>query len=80
MVPIAHRLKVARSRRGWSLEQLASEASRNGAEVSVGSLSYYEQGRVMPGLGRALALADALGVTLHWLVGREPLERYGRLA
>lgn len=75
---IARRLKVARARKGWTQERVAAEVCASGVTLTNAALSYYERGEAAPSLVRALALADVLGVSLDWLVGRRPITEGAR--
>lgn len=55
-----------RKKRGWSQEELASKV-----QVSRQAVSKWETGDALPDLGKLLALADALGLSLDALCGRE---------
>ena len=60
----ATRIKAQREAKGWTQERLA-----NAVEVAPGTISRWERGEVEPTLENARDLADALGVTVGWLVG-----------
>ena len=55
-----------RKKRGWSQEELASKV-----QVSRQAVSKWETGDALPDLGKLLALADTLGLSLDALCGRE---------
>ena len=55
-----------RKKRGWSQEELASKI-----QVSRQAVSKWETGDALPDLPKLLALADALGLSLDALCGRE---------
>ena len=55
-----------RKKRGWSQEELAARV-----QVSRQAVSKWETGDALPDLGKLLALADALGLSLDALCGRE---------
>lgn len=55
-----------RKRRGWSQEELAARV-----RVSRQAVSKWETGDALPDLPKLLALADALGLSLDALCGRE---------
>jgi transcriptional regulator with XRE-family HTH domain len=58
-----HLLRAARTRQRLSRERLAVRAG-----ISVCAEIRYEQGRAVPGVNAAVALADALGVELTSLL------------
>jgi transcriptional regulator with XRE-family HTH domain len=64
-------LKEWRTKRGWSLRELAAESG-----VHHMSLYRLESGKLDPQLSTLLKLCDALGITLNQLVGvaRKPQE------
>lgn len=62
-------LRALRGARGWTQDDLAKRS-----KVTRASIGSYEQGRRAPSLVSAVALADALGVTLDQLAGRAPIE------
>lgn len=55
-----------RRQRGWSAEKLAAEA-----DVSLPTIRRVERGH-FPRVEHLIALADCLGVTTDYLVGRAP--------
>jgi len=57
------RLARARADRGLTLRQVAE-----GAGVTRGAVSHYEQGRCAPSARTLVDLAATLGVTLDWLL------------
>ena len=59
------RIAEARKRRGLNPNQLARRAG-----ISWANLVRYEEGKNEPGAGRLLRIADVLGVTVDWLLGR----------
>lgn len=64
-----------RKKRGWSQEELAARV-----QVSRQAVSKWETGDALPDLPKLLALADALGLSLDALCGREgsvPAEEAG---
>ena len=61
---VSKRIKAQREARGWTQERLAGAV-----EVAPGTISRWERGEVEPTLENARDLADALGVTVGWLVG-----------
>lgn len=60
------RLRAARERKGLSQSDLAS---RSGLQPS--AVSHFETGRRSPSFENLRALADALGVSADYLVGRQ---------
>lgn len=58
----AERMKSARKRRGYSLEDLARQLERKGFVISRQALHKYEKGLVMPDSEMLMRLADALEV------------------
>ena len=62
-VEIGHRVKAARTHRGWTLDQLAAAA-----EVSRRMVVNIEQGATNPSIGTLLRLSESLGVALAELV------------
>lgn len=76
-MPLADALRAARARRGWSREALAYHSG-----VSYAAIAQIEAGRRTDVRIRSLvALADALGVSIDFLVGRSrsvcPLQHRG---
>ena len=63
----ARRLKELRSRYGWEQKDLAERSG-----VKANTLAQYERAAACPGFDKACALADALGVSVAYLV--EPIE------
>jgi transcriptional regulator with XRE-family HTH domain len=63
---VGKRIAEARMRRGLNANQLARKAG-----ISWANLARYEEGKNEPGAGRLLRIADALGVTADWLLGRQ---------
>jgi len=66
---VAQRLKEARRRRGLSQGRLAELSG-----LSQTAISAYERGAMEPTVGSLLALARALRVSPHWLMGLGPSE------
>ena len=62
---IGQRLKVARAAAGLSLRALEAQI---GARVTAQAISKYERNESMPSSGVLIALADALGVSVDYLV------------
>jgi transcriptional regulator with XRE-family HTH domain len=78
-IPFATALRTARVTQGWTQQRLAEEANRMYAPeesdadglCSAQYVSDVENGRRLPQLRRARSFADALGVSLDALTGRE---------
>ena len=62
----ANRLREARQRKGWTINQMAEKAG-----VAANSISGYERGKSEPAMFALTLLAETLGVTTDWLTGRE---------
>lgn len=60
------RIVRARTRLGWNRNQLA-----RASDMSWANLSRYEDGENEPSAGKLLRIAEALGVSVDWLLGRE---------
>ncbi len=60
---LGQRLKKIRLGVAWTQADLAKESG-----VSASAISRFEQGRQKPTIESADRLADALGVTLDWLI------------
>jgi transcriptional regulator with XRE-family HTH domain len=67
MDTLATRLVQERKKRGWKQETLAKKAG-----IPWRQLSCYECAKIQPSLGSLYWLAEALGVSLDYLVGRSP--------
>ena len=67
---IGQRLKLARSAAGLSLRALAAKI---GNRVTAQAIGRYERNESMPGSGVLIALADALGVSVDYLVGDQDM-------
>ena len=67
---IGQRLRVSRAAAGLSLRALATEI---GNRVTAQSIGKYERNEAMPGSGVLIALADALGVSVDYLVGDQDM-------
>ena len=67
---IGHRLRLSRSAAGLSLRDLEARIDHR---VSAQAISKYERNESMPGSGVLIALADALDVTVDYLVADEEL-------
>ncbi|NKC12561.1 MAG: helix-turn-helix domain-containing protein [Gammaproteobacteria bacterium] len=64
----ASRLLALRKQRGWSQPTLAKKVGTSGAIIG-----RYERGEITPSIGVARKLAEALEVTLDYLVGDNDL-------
>ncbi len=64
----ANRLLALRKQRGWSQPTLAKKVGTSGAIIG-----RYERGEITPSIGVARKLAEALEVTLDYLVGDNEL-------
>jgi transcriptional regulator with XRE-family HTH domain len=60
------RISEARERRGWNRNQLAKASG-----LSWANLTRYEDGENEPSAGKLLRIAEALGVSVDWLMGRK---------
>lgn len=60
------RLKIARSLKRWAQSDLADATG-----FAVSAISHFECGRRAPSLASLARLADALGVTTDFLLGRK---------
>ena len=67
---IGQRLKIARAAAGLSLRGLEAAI---GNRVTAQAIGKYERGESMPGSGVLIALADALGVSVDYLVGDQEM-------
>ena len=67
---IGQRLKLARAAAGLSLRALAA---RIGNRVTAQAIGKYERNESMPGSGVLIALADALDVSVDYLVGDQKM-------
>lgn len=67
---IGHRLRLSRSAAGLSLRDLEARIDHR---VSAQAISKYERNESMPGSGVLIALADALDVSVDYLVADEDL-------
>ncbi len=63
---IGQRLKISRAAAGLSLRDLGDKI---GNRVTAQAIGKYERNETMPGSGVLIALADALGVSVDYLVG-----------
>jgi len=59
------RLRAARELKGWTQAELADQAKLKGSAIS-----HFETGRRAPSLANLKRLADALSVTVDYLLGR----------
>lgn len=62
----ATRLREARKRKGWTINQMAEKAG-----IAANSISGYERGKGEPTMFALVLLADTLGVTTDYLTGRD---------
>ncbi len=62
---IGKRIAEARAAKGWNRNQLAKAAG-----ISWGNLVRYEEGQNEPSAGKLLQIAEALGASADWLLGR----------
>ena len=68
---IGTRLKSIRTAQNYTLESLAEAYNaRFGGGLSKGTLSKYENDKQEPKIGVLAGLAELLGVTADWLLGR----------
>ena len=67
---IGQRLKLARSAAGLSLRGLEEKI---GNRVTAQAIGKYERNESMPGSGILIALADALGVSVDYLIGDQEM-------
>jgi transcriptional regulator with XRE-family HTH domain len=75
------RLKAERLRRGWRLEDLATWASEHGLNVHPSAYSKIEAGQRAVRLREAVAIAQALGIPLGFMLAEDdPTETERRLA
>lgn len=63
---IGELIREERKARGWTQSDLAQRADINSI-----SISYYETGRTIPSVMGLIGIADAFGISLDKLVGRE---------
>lgn len=66
------RIAAARAAKGWNRNRLARAAG-----MSWGNLVRYEEGENEPSAGKLLRLAEALGVSADWLLGRKKSRDFG---
>jgi Zn-dependent peptidase ImmA (M78 family) len=71
---IAHRLKLARRKAGFSLRNLSAAMAE---KVTAQAIGKYERGESTPSSGVLLALSKALGVTLSYLLDTQRIELSG---
>ena len=65
------RVREARTRAGWSQDQLAAKLQRSGLQIGQMAVSRIETGkRVVPDFELPI-IAEVLGVTTDWLLGKE---------
>ncbi|AHF07270.1 helix-turn-helix domain-containing protein [Desulfitobacterium metallireducens] len=63
---LAKRIKEEREKRGWTQEYMA-----NLLEIKIGTLSGYERSYRTPDLEMTMKIANLLGVSVDYLLGRE---------
>lgn len=63
---LAERIKKIRKAKGWSQDEMAKKM-----HVSRNTISYWELEMCMPSLDNVIAIADATGVSVDALLGRE---------
>lgn len=59
-------IRTNRKRAGMSQRQLAKASG-----VPMGCIYHYEHGKRLPGIYNAISVADALGISLDEMIGRE---------
>ena len=70
-------LKTARKLRGYTMEELANAYNHKlGGGLSKGTLSKYENGKQEPMMKTVVNLAEILGVSIDFLVGKDVAETY----
>lgn len=62
----AERLRLAREKKGMGLKEL-----RETVGASQSAMSHYSTGATLPPLDMAVKIAEALGVSLNWLCGKD---------
>ena len=70
MATFSDRLKLLRSRRGWSQQRLADEL-----DISKSSVNMYERGEREPSFETTESIADLFNVDMDFLYGRSDIER-----
>lgn len=65
---IGERMRLARTRKGWNQSDLARAVNKPRQHIS-----QVEQGRQQPRAELLIDIADALGVTIDYLLGRTPV-------
>jgi len=65
---IGERMRLARTRKEWNQSDLARAVNRPRQHIS-----QVEQGRQQPRAELLIDIADALGVTIDYLLGRTPV-------
>lgn len=61
-MPIGHRIREARERKGWTQYELAQHS-----DIRPATISRYEGDKVVPSLEAAIALSRVLEVPIAWL-------------
>lgn len=69
MSKISENLKILRLIKGYSVRQVAQKVDR-----SPGSISNWENGKVVPDIESVIKLCELYNVSLNQMVGREPCE------
>lgn len=64
---LSEKIKIRRIEYDLSQPELARRVG-----VSQAAIGYYEKGHKVPSVPTLIKIADALNVSLDWLVGREP--------
>lgn len=67
---IGRNIANLRKENGWKQSQLASKVKERLGKTATTTISFYEQGRREPNADTLIALADVLGTTTDYLVGR----------
>jgi transcriptional regulator with XRE-family HTH domain len=65
---IGERMRLARTRKNWNQSDLARAVNKPRQHIS-----QVEQGRQQPRAELLIDIADALGVTIDYLLGRTPV-------
>lgn len=72
---LGRRLRMHREAAGLTQEAVSDKTAAEGERIAVGSISDWERGIRVPGLGKLQRLAKIYGVTLDELVSGEPPKR-----
>lgn len=70
IVRLGEKLRMLRSRRGWTQQDIANALER----ASQGNISDFERGTDLPTVLQALALAELLNVSLDYLLRDEEMD------